>query len=118
MSLGRTARSRVSCPAARGLILPFLVTLAVLGAPRSSAAATAIVPDNYPTVQSGIDSGADSIVVRAGTYPERVTLIPPAARVLMAGPAAASPPPLAGLTPQTDPSNDKRSTWAGIHATG
>jgi len=118
MRLGRTARSRVSCPGTQGLILPFLVALAVHVAPRSCAGTTAIVPDDYPTVQLGIDSGADSIVVRAGTYPERVTLIPPVPRVLLADPAAAPRPTLQGLTLHTDRSNDKRMTVIGIHVLG
>ena len=57
-------------------------------------------------------------MVRAGTYAEWVTLIPPVARVLMADPAAASRPTLRGLALQTDRSNDKRMTVVGIHVTG
>src|SRR5438552_8336785 len=34
-------------------------------------ASSVVVPDAFPTVQLGIDSGADSVLIRAGFYPER-----------------------------------------------
>ncbi len=37
-------------------------------------AATVVVPDDYPTIQGAINSLADSILIRDGTYPEDVTI--------------------------------------------
>src|SRR3990172_12869122 len=54
-------------------ILPVVVTLMVY---RSAQAATRIVPDDYPTIQAAIDAASpgDTIVVRARTYFENLTL--------------------------------------------
>src|SRR5438105_1257390 len=34
-------------------------------------ASSVVVPDAFPTVQLAIDSGADTVLIRAGTYAER-----------------------------------------------
>src|SRR5438552_13166936 len=34
-------------------------------------ASSVVVPDAFPTVQLGIDSGADTVLIRAGAYAER-----------------------------------------------
>jgi len=47
-----------------------LLNLVLLGHKEGLASAV-IVPDDYPTVQQAIDSGADTVLVREGTYPER-----------------------------------------------
>src|SRR5262245_28816883 len=69
VKLGLPARSRGISPRAFRRVPSLLATLAVLhfSAGGLCAAATAIVPDDFPTVQLGIDSNADTIVVRAGT---------------------------------------------------
>jgi hypothetical protein len=75
-----------------------LFTALRLGHPGLAAASMAIVPDDYATIQLGIDSGADTIVVRAGTYAENVLLVTDGRPVvLMADPAASPRPTLQGL---------------------
>jgi parallel beta-helix repeat protein len=41
-----------------------------LATPSSSAASTVVVPDQASTVQAGVDAGADTVLVRSGSYPE------------------------------------------------
>ncbi len=53
--------------------------LLCLAAPRTAVATTWIVPDQFPTIQSGVDflTGAnrtDTLLVRPGNYPERVVV--------------------------------------------
>jgi hypothetical protein len=48
-----------------------LLALLALFAPWSAEASIVVVPDDHPTVQLAIDSGADTVVVRSGDYPER-----------------------------------------------
>jgi len=50
--------------------LAFLL-LCICTSLQTAHASAVIVPDEYPTIQQAIDSGADSVQVRAGTYPER-----------------------------------------------
>jgi hypothetical protein len=64
-------------------------------------ASVAVVPDEFATVQLGIDSGADTILVRAGTYSESPMMSAAPNRnriVLVADPAASTRPTLQGLT--------------------
>ena len=97
----------------------FLVLLAGLHLeePTFSNAATAIVPDNYPTVQLGIDSGADTILVRGGTYAENVLLTPPVRRVVIADPAASTRPTLQGLTLRASDYHQEPMKVAGFRIT-
>ena len=37
-----------------------------------SSAVTRVVPDDYPTIQAAVDSDADTVLVRNGTYKERL----------------------------------------------
>ena len=46
-----------------------LAVLAILGS-RLSLASAVTVPDAFPTVQAAIDSGADTVLIRDGSYPE------------------------------------------------
>jgi len=47
-----------------GLIASLLISAG------SAGAASVLVPDDYPTIQQAIDSGADTVVVREGRYEE------------------------------------------------
>lgn len=52
------------------LLLAFLLLAAGLAKPIRSQASSVIVPDDFASVQSAIDSRADTVFVRAGTYAE------------------------------------------------
>ena len=39
------------------------------------APTTAVVPDDFPTIQAGIDSGRDTVLVRSGRYDEDLVLV-------------------------------------------
>jgi parallel beta helix pectate lyase-like protein len=102
VKLGLPARTRGFSPVPFGRVQPLLAALAALTfwAPGRCTASTAIVPDGYPTIQLGIDSGADTILVRAGTYAESPTMsaAPNRSRiVLLADPAASPRPTMQGL---------------------
>src|SRR5580765_1066372 len=53
----------------RGVIA---TALAALIAP--AVARAIVVPDDAPTIQAGIDSGSDTVLVRPGFYPETITI--------------------------------------------
>ena len=116
---GRFARPGANSPCLLGRAVLFLVLLAGLHLeePTFSNAATAIVPDNYPTVQLGIDSGADTILVRGGTYAENVLLTPPVRRVVIADPAASTRPTLQGLTLRASDYHQEPMKVAGFRIT-
>jgi hypothetical protein len=42
--------------------------------PSAALADSVVVPDQFTTVQSAIDSGADSVLIRPGTYPESLRI--------------------------------------------
>lgn len=44
------------------------------GGPTEARAVTVIVPDDWPTIQQAIDSGADEVLVRPGVYPETLVI--------------------------------------------
>jgi beta-phosphoglucomutase-like phosphatase (HAD superfamily) len=52
----------------RGVIATVLAALALAPA----LASAIVVPDQAPTIQAGIDSGADTVQVRPGYYPETI----------------------------------------------
>jgi hypothetical protein len=59
---------------------------------------TAIVPDGFSSVQAAVDTYADTVLIRAGVYPESVLVLPQFKPiVLMADPAAPERPTLQGL---------------------
>ena len=93
------------------LALPFVLLLGSVDLCRASAAT---VPDGYATIQLGIDSGADTILVRAGSYPENVLLTPPVQRVLMADPAASARPTLQGLALQASDGESEPMKVVGL----
>ncbi|MFN8177729.1 MAG: hypothetical protein U0167_07375 [bacterium] len=76
----------------RCLLLP-LALLAL--AAQSAAAALLVVPDGFPTIGAALTVAAagDTILVRAGTYPERVALVD---GVVLRGESALDPPILDG----------------------
>ena len=49
-----------------------LLLLALAAVP--ALATTAVVPDSFPTIQAGIDSWRDTVLVRAGHYDEDLVL--------------------------------------------
>ena len=53
---------------ARGIPCAALLLLALAAA--SARATTAVVPDSFPTVQAGIDSGRDTVFVKSGRFNE------------------------------------------------
>ena len=57
-------------------------------------ASTIVVPDDAPTVQMGIDSGADTVQIRMGTYSERPLVDHP---VTLEGIAPGARPSVSGL---------------------
>jgi hypothetical protein len=56
-------------------ILPAISLLLVSCAVAPALATTAVVPDNFPTIQAGIDSWRDTVLVRGGHYDEDLVLI-------------------------------------------
>ena len=82
---------------ARGIAAMVVMMAALFAVP--AAAITVTVPDDWPTIQQAIDSDADSILVRPGSYPETLVVARP---VHLRGlvPEGASPdslPTVAGL---------------------
>lgn len=57
---------------ALGVALAGSVLMAVHGA--RAGAGTAIVPDDFPTIQQAIDSGVFEVLVRPGVYPETLVI--------------------------------------------
>jgi parallel beta-helix repeat protein len=88
----RPARIDVDDDIMRCLLLP-LALLAL--AAKSAAAALLVVPDGFPTVGAALVAAAsgDTVLVRAGTYPERVALVD---GVVLRGESALDPPILDG----------------------
>ena len=78
-------------PARLGL-LALGLAISLIGPP-GAPASTVVVPDDSSTVQAGIDSYADTILVRAGTYPESVLVLPQFKPVVLLADPAASPRP-------------------------
>jgi len=58
-------------------------------------ASTVVVPDDFSTIQSAVDSGADTVLIREGTYPERPVVDRP---VVLQGIGIGQRPRLDGLT--------------------
>jgi hypothetical protein len=56
---------------ARGIPFATLLLLALAAAP--AHATTAVVPDSFPTIQAGMNSGRDTVLVRGGRYDENLT---------------------------------------------
>lgn len=52
------------------------VMLGMLGPPRGWAS-TALVPSEFGTVQAGVNSGRDTVIISGGNYPETVTISTP-----------------------------------------
>lgn len=85
-------------PSSRAVAL-FLRSIAVLVLCVGSGfhpllASTVIVPDHFPNVQPAIDSGADTVLIREGTYPERPVVNRP---LVMQGIGLGQRPRLDGL---------------------
>ena len=115
--LGLPARTRGFSPVPFGRVPPLLAALAMLTlwVPQRCMASTAIVPDDYPLIQLGINSGADTILVRAGTYAENVLLVAvDRPIVLMADPDAAPRPTLQGLVVKANHDNEGDRTVVGL----
>jgi hypothetical protein len=70
------------------LVAPVLIAMIVSVAASPAYATTAAVPDSFPTVQAGIDSGRDTVLVRGGRYDEN--LVANRALALLAYPPADS----------------------------
>jgi hypothetical protein len=70
---------------ARWMLPTALLLFAAWSATPALATAT-VVPDNCPTIQAGIESGADTVWVRPGAYAERVTLDHSAALLALGAP--------------------------------
>ena len=51
-----------------------LLTMILLLAPTVAHTTTTIVPDQHGTIQAAIDSGVDTVFVRAGTYDENLVV--------------------------------------------
>ncbi len=51
------------------LLLRMIIAIGIMGCVPSWAGTT-LVPDDFPTIQGAINSGADTILVREGSYPE------------------------------------------------
>jgi hypothetical protein len=55
--------------------LSLLLTLTIVtGSQTQALASRVVVPDDYSTLQAAIDSGADTVAVRDGVAPERITV--------------------------------------------
>ena len=54
-------------------ILPAISLVLASCAIAPAHATTAVVPDSFPTIQAGIDSGRDTVLVRGGRYEENLT---------------------------------------------
>src|SRR5438046_2946415 len=67
----RFCRAKNGAPAAKVGGIIALALSACLGFQYTALASTAIVPDDFSTLQVAIDSGVDTVLIRAGTYPER-----------------------------------------------
>ncbi len=67
LSCGRDSRTA-------GLTILILCSLMLLGI--SASAAVITIPDDYPTIQAGVDTAqvGDTVQIRAGTYLEQVTI--------------------------------------------
>src|SRR5437870_9120055 len=77
------------------LILRMVAPVLCAGLGFSSVlASSVVVPDVFPTVQSAIDSGADTVLIREGTYPERPVIDHP---VVLQGIGTSQRPRLDGL---------------------
>ena len=70
------------------------VALAAVVGVQSALASRAVVPDEFITVQSAIDSGVDTVFIREGTYSERPAVDHP---VVLRGIGVAARPRLHGL---------------------
>jgi len=81
----------MSSPLVRGVAV--LVLFVGLGI-QPIRANTVVVPDAFPTVQSAIDSGADTVQIREGSYPERPVVDH---AVVLQGIGVGQRPRLAGL---------------------
>jgi len=57
---------------ARGIAAVVAAVVGLIAAP--AAAITVTVPDDWPTIQQAIDSEADEVLVRPGTYPETLVV--------------------------------------------
>jgi parallel beta-helix repeat protein len=77
-------------------MVPSIAALVLSGALelRPLLASTVVVPDDISTVQLAIDSGADTVMIREGTYPERPVIDH---AVVLQGVGASQHPRLAGL---------------------
>jgi hypothetical protein len=62
--------------------IPTVVCFVMFALPAPASATRVVVPDNFPTIQAAINSGADTVAIRDGLPPERlaatgvVTLVP------------------------------------------
>ena len=67
----------------------------------AAQAQTVVVPDDFPTIQQAVASGADTVLVKDGSYPETVVLDQPVALLAFEPPypydAAAAFPVVSGL---------------------
>jgi hypothetical protein len=83
---------RCSC---RAKLLAFAAKVLLAGCLTLTAhASTVVVPDDLPTIQQGIDSGADTVLIREGTYPERSVVDRP---IVLSGIGHGARPQLGGL---------------------
>jgi len=119
--LGDPTRLRANPPGSPASASPWLalVTVLQLVAPGFAKGSTAVVPDGYPTVQAAVDSYPDTILLRAGVYPESVLVLPQFKRVvLIADPAASPRPILQGLKLWANHSHDGDIKVVGLRIAG
>jgi hypothetical protein len=94
--------------------------LLALAAPLPAQATTVIVPDDFPTIQQAIDSGADEVQVKEGDYPEDLRIT----RVLRLVPAPWTNPaphlavPTVRSLEVSGPTNFDLPFISGFHVTG